>query len=313
MDKQLLGSLELNRIYQRDCIEGMAMIPDGSIDLILCDPPYGNMKGAQLDGWNNATTEWDTVLDTDLLFGHYERILRENGVVVLFSQEPYTSHLRRYNQRNLNFIYPMYWKKDHFANALIAKKAPVSYVEDISVFHKPYDSAGINPLRLYFKELYEWIGKSKRDLIKEVGQKVDHTFRFDSSQFKLCKPDTYNQLISDYKINTFPKFRDYEELVSLNSKTSKVFNLNGDNFKSNVLEYKKDYQGLHPTQKPVALFEDIIKTYTNEEDVVLDNCMGSGTTAVAAIRTGRNFIGFERKPEYVEIANKRLDNELEAR
>lgn len=105
-----------------DCLELMKNIPDGCIDMILCDPPYGTMIGAGLDGWKNATTTWDVRLDTEILFCEYERILRRNGVAVLFSQEPYTAELRSHNATNINFAYPLIWKKEHFANALIAKK-----------------------------------------------------------------------------------------------------------------------------------------------------------------------------------------------
>ncbi len=296
----------LNKITQGDCLEVMQRIPDGSVDMILCDPPYGNMKGAQLDGWSNATTEWDMIINTDSLFEQYERILRENGVVVLFSQEPYTTELRTHRQNNLEFSYPKYWRKDHFANALIAKKAPVSYIEDISIFHKAYDRQLVNPLRKYFRQLFEWIDVSKRELIEIIGQRVDHTFRFDSMQFKLCTRETYDALIERFKLNSFEGFIPYDELVDLNGKYNRTFNLEGATFKPNVLDFKKDYEGLHPTQKPVALFEYLIRTYTNEGEIVLDNCIGSGTTAVAAINTNRQFIGIEKEPEYVEIGNRRI-------
>lgn len=285
----------------------MKDIPDGSIDMILCDPPYGNMKGAQLDGWENATTEWDTVIDAEALFREYERTLRENGVIILFSQEPYTSRLRTFRQYNVEFSYPLFWRKDHFANALIAKKAPVSYVEDISVFHKKYDRQGVNELREYFRDLFHWLGLTKRELISLVGQRVDHTFRFDSMQFKLCTKDTYDVLINNFGIDMYKGFKDYDELLSLNEKYNRTFNLEGAKYKSNILDFKKDYEGLHPTQKPVALFEYLIKTYTNEGETVLDNCIGSGTTAIAALNTGRFFIGIEKEKEYVDIANKRIE------
>ena len=124
MSKELLGSLELNRIYQMDCLEGMKLIPDGSIDMILCDLPYGTVKNMGIDGWKNKgeICEWDNKLDSEKMFIQYERILRENGSIILFSQEPYTSELRNYNINNIEFAYPLIWKKDHFANALIAKK-----------------------------------------------------------------------------------------------------------------------------------------------------------------------------------------------
>lgn len=110
-------------LQQGNCLELMKSIPDGSVDMILADLPYGTMKNAKLDSWVNQTTEWDEVIDTGRLFSEYERVLRMNGVAILFSQEPYTSHLRTFKSENLFFLYPMIWKKDHFANALIAKKS----------------------------------------------------------------------------------------------------------------------------------------------------------------------------------------------
>src|SRR5699024_976957 len=95
-------AIELNKIYNEDCLEGMKRIPSGSVDMILCDLPYGTMKGANLDGWINQTTEWDGIIDTEKLFFEYERVLRMNGVAILFSQEPYTSHLRTFKSENLN-------------------------------------------------------------------------------------------------------------------------------------------------------------------------------------------------------------------
>jgi DNA modification methylase len=106
-------------IKQGDCLELMKDIPDGSIDMILCDLPYGTIKGTKLDGWVNQTTEWDEIIDTEQLFAEYERILRMNGVAVLFSQEPYTSHLRTFKSENFNFCYPMIWKKVPFCKFFV--------------------------------------------------------------------------------------------------------------------------------------------------------------------------------------------------
>lgn len=295
-----------------DCLEVMKKIPDGSIDLILCDLPYGTMKGASLDGWKNQTTYWDTQLDINKMFFEYERVLRENGSIILFSQEPYTSKLRTYKQDNIEFAYPLIWKKDHFANCLFSKKAPVNYFEDLSVFYKKYDSKNLNELRLYFNDLMGYINKPKKDIIKLIGQKADHCFRTTSMQFKMCTQETYNDMIEHLKINEWEGFKSYNELLKINSKYDRNFNLPEKcKIKSNVLEYKKDYQGLHPTQKPVALLEDLIKAYTNENETVLDNCMGSGSTGIACVNTNRNFIGIELDDKYFEIAKKRIEEAKE--
>lgn len=296
-------------LRQGDCLDVMKNIPDGSIDMILCDLPYGTMKGANLDGWKNQTTYWDTQLDIEKMFTEYERILRENGTMILFSQEPYTTELRSYNPINIEFAYPMMWKKDHFANALIAKKAPVSYFEDLSVFYKKYDIQNLNPLRKYAKNVMNFIGLSLKEINKQLGhRKVEHFFYIDSTQFKLCIKKSYEELIFKFHIEEMIGFKTYEELEKINLKYQRVFNLpKGQKIKSNILEYKKDYQGLHPTQKPVALLEDLIRTYTNENDIVLDNCMGSGSTGVACVNTNRNFIGIELDEQYFNIAKERIN------
>ena len=307
--------MELNKIYNEDCLEGMKRIPDGSVDIILCDLPYGTMKGANLDGWVNQTTEWDEVIDTEKLFFEYERVLRMNGVAILFSQEPYTSHLRTFKSENLNFLYPMIWKKDHFANALIAKKAPVSYFEDINVFSKKYDKQNLHPLRLYFKQILKFVGvKSSRDINSILGhRRAEHCFYVESSQFRLCTKKTYEELIFKFKINEMNGFKDFSELENIDRRFKRTFNLQyGKKYNSNVLDFKKDYKGLHPTQKPIALMEHLIKTYTNEGETVLDNCMGSGTTAIACINTNRNYIGFELDEEYYNLANERISKTLKS-
>lgn len=300
-------------LKQGDCLELMKEIPDGSVDMILCDLPYGTMMGAGLDGWDRTKTAWDKRLNTDVLFVEYERIIRENGMIILFSQEPYTSELRNKNHPNIEFAYPLIWKKDHFANALISKKAPVSYFEDLSVFYKKYDFQNMNPLRQYSTDLMKWLGISKKQIIDVIGQKADHFFRVESTQYKLCTQSTYDDLIRKFHIDTWCGFMTYTELSAVNSRFQRVFNLpDSQKFIGNVLEFRKDYQGLHPTQKPVALLEYLVKTYTNEGDLVLDNCMGSGSTGVACVNTGRSFIGMELDEGYFEIAKKRITEAQEA-
>lgn len=300
--------MELNTVYNEDCLEGMKRIPSGSVDLILCDPPYGTMKGAALDGWSKDNLSWDTVIDNEELFNEYNRILRENGLIVLFSQEPFTSKLRTHHHENIQFAYPMFWRKNHFANALLAKKAPVNYIEDISVFYKKYDSEGVHPLREYFRNVHSWIGKTKKEIVQQVGQCTDHTFRYNSLQFKMCTEETYSKLTNLYNLEEFTGFLNYQNLLEIKSNFDRVFNLpQGARFKSNVFEFKKDSKGFHPTQKPVRLIEDIIETFSNEKDIVLDNCMGSGTTAIACINTNRKYIGFEMDEEYHRLLTKRIE------
>lgn len=296
-------------LHRGDCLELMKDIPDGSIDMILCDLPYGTMKGAALDGWNHDDTYWDERLDTNILFAEYERILRENGICILFSQEPYTSEIRRHRTANIEFVYPLIWKKNHFANALIAKKAPVSYFEDLSVFLKKYDRQLLNPLRQYFSDVLAFIGASScKDVNRALGhRRAEHCFYIDSMQFGLCTESTYTELIDQFHIDKMEGFKDFSECQTIYQSFRRTFNLpEGQKFTGNVLEFKKDSQGFHPTQKPVALLEHLVKTYTNAGDVVLDNCMGSGSTGVACVNTGRKFIGIELDRGYFEIAKKRI-------
>jgi site-specific DNA-methyltransferase (adenine-specific) len=292
-----------------DCLEVMKEIPSGSVDLVLTDPPYGNMKGAELDGWSKDKTNWDVAIEPDKLFLELVRILRENGQSIIFSQEPYTSKIRTCSVLNFKFCYPMIWKKDHFANALIAKKAPVSYFEDLSLFVKKYDTDLLHPLRQYSKKILEKLDLNLKQINKILGhRKAEHFFYWNTSQFKIPTQNTYNELKTVFKICKFDFFIEFEKIVEINKKFNKKFNLpENKKYKSNIYEYKKDYEGLHPTQKPVLLLEDLIKTYTNENDLVLDCFSGSSSTLVACKNTKRKYIGIEMEEKYCEISKQRLE------
>lgn len=301
------------QLMQGDCIELMASIPDGSVDAIICDPPYGTMKGAALDGWQGCATDWDEALDIPALYEQCNRVLRMNGALILFSQEPYTSRLITEAHGNLPFSYRMTWLKDHFANALVAKKAPVSYTEDVCVFFKKYDTLGLHPLREYSLRVLEHCGGSLKAVNERLGhRKAEHFFYVDSTQFGLCTESTYRQLCDLYWIDKQEWFMPYSDLAEINRSFNRSFNRrfnlpDGAKFKSNVLQYKKDRDGFHPTQKPVALMADLVRMYTNAGDTVLDFTMGSGSTGVACVREGRNFIGIERDEKYFQIAQERIN------
>lgn len=299
-------------ILHGDCLQQSEQIESGSVDLILTDPPYGNMKGAELDGWGKDKTDWDNAINPTDIFNIANRILRKNGKLILFSQEPYTSQLITNAIPNVPFSYKMIWEKDNFANALLSKKAPVSYFEDILVFSKEHDFEGLHPLREYFKRVIDFIGFNKKTIIERIGQKADHVLRTNSSQFDLCTEPTYNELIEHFKINEMQGFKTFEQLKPIDAQFKEefasTFNLwEGKKYKSNVLKYKKDYNGYHPTQKPIALLEDLIKTYSNETDLVVDLTCGSGSTAVAAINTKRRYIAIEKEVKYYEIAKDRVN------
>ena len=296
------------QLFKGDCLIESDKIKSGSVDLILTDLPYGTVKGAQLDGWNGTKTDWDEVIDTNKVYKVANRILRKNGKMVLFCQEPFTTELINKAIPNIPFSYRMIWEKDHYANALIAKKAPVNYYEDVLVFSKMHDFEGLHPLRYYFKNLLNFIGLKKKYIIEKIGGRADHCFRVNSSQFELCKEHTYLELIKEFSINNMDGFLNYAELERLNKKYESTFNLwEGKKYKSNILKYKKDYDGHHPTQKPVLLLEDLIKTFSNENDLVVDLTMGSGSTGVACKNTNRNFIGIEKDENYFKIAEQRIN------
>jgi len=294
-----------------DCLIESDKIKDGSVDLILTDLPYGTVTNiASSDtvkhGMQNKTN-WDCVIETEKIYEIANRILRKNGKMVLFAQQPFTTELISKQIPNLPFNYSMIWKKDHFANSLIAKKAPLNYYEDVLVFSKTHDFEGIHPLRPYFKMILEYIGLNKKTIVEAIGQSADHCFRVDSSQFSLCTEKTYNKLIEIYGIDKMQGFRTFESISNESDGLTSTFNLwEGGKFKSNILEYKKDYDGLHPTQKPILLLEDLVKTFSYENDLVVDLTMGSGSTGIACRNTKRNFIGIEKDENYYNVAVRRV-------
>ncbi len=311
-------------LRQGDCLELMRDIPDGSVDLILTDPPYGTVKNAQLDGWDLSKTAWDNVVDTDSVMAECNRILRVNGALLLFAQQPFTTELINKAHNNVPFSYCLTWKKDHFANALFAKKAPVNYAEDICVFFKRHACENTNPLASIVKSAQEKAGRFWNDDIANAY--VDNGWSKSLTNAKallmhsLCWNYVQFSAPSDIQYERISQFIDLPPLKDMQdidreykSKAPRVFNLHdGAKYKSNILEYKKDYSGYHPTQKPVALLEDLIKTYSNEGDTVLDFTMGSGSTGVACANTDRRFIGIELDKEYFAIAEKRINEALKA-
>jgi site-specific DNA-methyltransferase (adenine-specific) len=238
------GSLELNRIYQMECIEGMRLIPSKSIDMILCDLPYGT-----------TDCKWDTIIPFEPLWEQYERVIKDNGAIILSASQPFTSKLL-ISKLDL-FRYEIIWEKEQATNFMFLKKQVGKIHENILVFYK--------------------------------------------------KQPTYNPQMTQTKKKSQSGSKNKIQSHILSGGSPKREGAT-DRFPTSIIKFNRDRTKLHPTQKPVSLFEFLIKTYTNEGEIVLDNCMGSGTSAVAALRTNRNFIGFERESEYVEIANQRLES-----
>jgi site-specific DNA-methyltransferase (adenine-specific) len=296
-----------HKLYNGDCLKVMKKIPDNSVDLVLCDLPYGTVKGIGAGTTHGMAgkVDWDTTLNLSDLFSEYDRCCRQNAMIVLFCQDPFTYQLMQASTDSIGFCYRMTWLKDHFANALIAKKAPVNYTEDILCFKKRYDTNNMCQNRKYAKLLISESGNTKKELVARFGQALDHFCRTDSLQFSLPNKIAYTRFCEHFGFTRRKYYVDYESLCARQQKP--IFNLDsGSKVKSNVLQYKKDYDGFHPTQKPVALLEDLIRTYSNEGMTVLDNTAGSGSTIVACVNTQRIGIGIEKDPTYYNTMKKRV-------
>jgi len=309
------------KLLQGDTLIENEQIEDGSVDLILTDLPYGNMNtdGGRKLGING----WDFAIEPEKVYAIANRILRKNGKMILFSQEPYTSQMITKAIPNIPFSYRATWEKDNFAVALGVKVNMVSFTEDVLVFskmHQKHDFEGMHPLRPYFKIIMDYIGLNLKQINTKLGhRRAEHTFYINSTQYGLCTEKTYLELIDVFGIDKVIEFKEFAELKTIdteyrtellrkmNEQYPSTFNLwEGNKYKSNILKYKKDYDGHHPTQKPVLLLEDLIKTFSNENDLVVDLTMGSGSTGVACENTGRNFIGIEKDDKYFEIATNRI-------
>jgi site-specific DNA-methyltransferase (adenine-specific) len=231
----------------------MKTIPDGSIDAIITDPPYGT-----------TACKWDSVIPFDLMWEQLKRIIKPNGAIVLFGSEPFSSALRMSNIKN--YKYDWIWDKKRCTGFLNAKKQPLRNNEIISVFYKKQPTYNPQP---YKKNTIGNMGESKEHQTDNYGKyhKVDN----DNSNEFGCPRTILTQI--------------------------PVIN-----------NLSKDKSGLHPTQKPVLLMEYLIKTYTNENEIVLDFTMGSGSTGVACLNTNRNFIGIEKDENYFKIAEERINS-----
>jgi site-specific DNA-methyltransferase (adenine-specific) len=303
------------QLIQGDCLVESDKIESGSVDLILTDLPYGTVKGLgenipKYDRLNKA--DWDVVIPTEKIMQLANRILRKNGKMILFSQQPFTTELISSQNANVPFSYAMFWDKEHFANCLLAKKACVNYMEEVLLFSKNHETEAIHPLRPYFKIVMDYIGLNLKQINSKLGhRRAEHTFYIDSTQYGLCTEKTYLELIDVFAIDKMDWFKEFAELKEIDNqfknKFASTFNLwEGKKYKSNILKYKKDYSGHHPTQKPVLLLEDLIKTFSNENDLVVDLTMGSGSTMVACKNTNRNGIGIEMNEDYFNIASERV-------
>lgn len=303
------------KLYKGDCLIESDKIESGSVDLILTDLPYGNMNtdGGRKLGING----WDLAIEPQKVYDIANRILRKNGKMILFSQEPYTTKLITEAIPNIPFNYRATWEKDNFAVALGANKNMVSFTEDILVFSKGECYEAKHPLRNTMKK---YLSKYGSDFIinlflkegrytSELSARVHASYKFgfnNGMRFDLMNEKMYNYLCEfiDFK-ETFAELKQIDNEHKI--KYGSTFNLwEGNKYKGNILKYKKDYDGHHPTQKPILLLEDLIKTFSNENNLVVDLTMGSGSTGVACKNTNRNFIGIEQDENYFNIAEQRI-------
>jgi len=318
VQKPTLHKTDVSRstLYNGDCLIESDKIESGSVDLILTDLPYGVVKMKESAGNYkvlNTAEKWDKAIEPKNIYEIANRILRKNGKMILFSQEPYTSRMITEAIPNVPFSYRAIWEKNDFANGLGVNKAMVSFYEDILIFSKIYDTDLKHPVYDYADLLIKYIGKPKKQIFEEMGHQGAFHLLLGKNSFQvhLCTEKTYNQMIEMYSIDKMEGFIDYKELKKQEDKfkeeTQSIFNLwEGNKYKSNILKYKKDYNGYHPTQKPILLLEDLIKTFSNENDLVVDLTMGSGSTGVACRNTNRNFIGIEKDENYYNIAVRRV-------
>ena len=243
--------IEIDKIYNEDCLIGMQKIDDKSIDCIICALPYGTTK-----------CSWDIIIPFDKLWEQYNRIIKDNGAIILFGQEPFSSLLRVSNLKD--YRYDIYWQKERLTNIMQVKRRVGKDIETISIFYK--NQCTYNP------QMVKYDGPKRGNKVKngKLGKLVD------------------------------------------DNNDKKVFEYNDTGFRypTQVWKFKRDIltSNIHPTQKPIALYEELIKTYSNPGDLLLDNCSGSGTIAIAALNTGRHFIGFEANENYYIESLKRIDN-----
>ena len=308
-------------ILKGDCLIRNEEIKSGSVDLILTDLPFGNMRNTGLEVTQNKKErkhDWDFAIEPKKVFEIANRILRKNGKLILFAQEPYTNELIRNENPNLPFCYRAIWEKDNFAMSLGVNRNMVSYFEDILIFNQRFDDALANPIRPLLKQIQDdkniyfndikiaelYLNSGIAGNIASAKTIAKHKLDWNYKQIEPINKRHYDLLSTVYDFTI-----SFDELTKINERrTNSTFNLwEGNKYKSNILKYKKDNEGLHPTQKPVLLLEDLIKTFSNENDLVVDLTMGSGSTGVACKNTNRDFIGIEMDEQYFNIAQSRIN------
>ena len=254
----------IDKMIWGDCLEVMPDIPDGSIDAILCDLPYGT-----------TTCKWDSIIPLEPLWEQYRRIIKPNGAIVLTASQPFTTKLIASNMEM--FKYCWVWEKSRPTNPVHAKNMPMKLHEDICIF-----APGVISHK----------GQSDR----RMTYNPQGLSRIDAKRYR---PSRKNG--SDVNMGDRPSL-----------KCNWVQTHTGYPASILIISSQHNVKAYHPTQKPVPLFEYLIKTYTNEGEIILDNCIGSGTTAIAAIRSNRHFIGIEKDAKYCLLARNRIRKEIKS-
>ena len=260
--------IELDKIYNEDCLEGMKRIDDASIDCIICDLPYEVLHR------NNPNAQWDRMIPMEPLWEQYKRIIKQNGAILLFCQGMFTAQLMM-SQPKL-WRYNLIWDKCRVTGFLNANRMPLRCHEDIAVFYKR--------LPVYHPQYAEGAPSHPQG-----NGKHKHT------------NNCYGEYGRDYQGRTYERVPRVASTVPAGKKCPR-----------SIIAIKKEHEStvLHPTQKPVELIRYLIRTYTNRGGVILDNAIGSGTTAVAAIKEHRHYVGFELNKEYFDIAQNRINEVL---
>jgi len=313
--------LELNKIYCGDCLNLMENIDDKSINLAILDLPYNIKK----DSWDKIENYEEWVGNVLL---EVQRVLADNGSMYFFHNNmEIISKLMQWVKHNTDFVFKqmIIWNKKfngvynegflqgyNEVDSLRNYQKMAEYIlfytfqDDTGLTTVKLDLNNFTSLRTYFKDLLEFIGKNKKQIIEEVGQSTDHCFRWSSSQWDLPTEGTYNKLIEKFKIDKWEDFIEYEELRNEYEELRYTFN-NQKKYHS-VWNFGIAPKIGHLTPKPVDLLKNIILHSSNEGDLILDPTCGSGSTCVAARELGRNFIGIEKEEKYCQIAEERLQN-----
>jgi len=313
--------MEVNTIHNSDWMNNG--LPDQSVDLIIADPPYFEILGDFDFIWDSFD---DYLKDVEKWAIECKRVLKDNGTLFWYGDDKRIAYAQIIFDKHLSLVNNLVWHKGENFMGLNKSEGLRSFApctERILMYSNEVNQTGLERIKLdvnnfqtlrnHFKEMHEWVDVSKRELIQKVGQRVDHCFRYNSTQWDLPTLETFNELIQQFKINQWDSFRDYEELRKEYEELRRPFNnfldlnevMRFNNESSLHTEYK------HPTRKPTKLTRALMLTYSKADALVLVPFAGSGTECAMAQKENRNFIGFEIDEKYHEVAMNRLKHQQE--